>query len=173
LLDDVYGLHLPAAELLAAAAELGSDVPFFLSGGTALVEGRGERVTPLPDLEPRWLALLNPGVPLSTAAVFRELKPAEYGSGEITRSYMLRAAEALALPLFNSLEAAAERLEPAIAACRRRMVSAGAGQVLLSGSGPTLFALAGDERHATHLAAAAGALPSHFVPRPQSLQLSS
>jgi 4-diphosphocytidyl-2C-methyl-D-erythritol kinase len=51
------------------AAEVGSDVPFFLHGGSALVEGRGERVTPLPDQD-AWFAIVWPGIELSTKAVY-------------------------------------------------------------------------------------------------------
>jgi len=64
LLDTVHHLHLTPEQLLDAAAKLGSDVPFFLHGGTALIEGRGERVRPLADLPQHWLVLVNPGKPL-------------------------------------------------------------------------------------------------------------
>ncbi|MBV8086725.1 MAG: 4-(cytidine 5'-diphospho)-2-C-methyl-D-erythritol kinase, partial [Chloroflexi bacterium] len=110
LLDALYGLRLPPQGLRDAAAALGSDVPFFLTGGTALVQGRGERVTPLPDLPMHWLAVLNPGVPLSTPTVFRGLRPPEYSDGAAT----LLAGGVGLPPSINSLQASAERLEPRI-----------------------------------------------------------
>ena len=64
------------------AASLGSDVPFFVKGGTALVEGRGERVTPLKPMPHRWLVLVNMGVPVSTATVFSTWNPVERRDGQ-------------------------------------------------------------------------------------------
>ncbi|MFI5268953.1 MAG: 4-(cytidine 5'-diphospho)-2-C-methyl-D-erythritol kinase, partial [Chloroflexota bacterium] len=80
LLDAAYHLRLSPEHLMEAATHLGSDVPFFLHAGTVLVKGRGELVQPLPDLRERWLVLLNPGVPLSTARVFQDLRPDEYAA---------------------------------------------------------------------------------------------
>ncbi|GAI41543.1 unnamed protein product, partial [marine sediment metagenome] len=62
-LNKLWRLGLSSAELLELAPRLGSDVAFFLYGGMALVEGRGERVTPLPPLPHRWVVLLMPPVP--------------------------------------------------------------------------------------------------------------
>ena len=161
LVDAAYGLRLPPEELLAAAASLGSDVPFFLHGGTALVQGRGERVQALPDLPTHWLALLNPGVPLSTAKVFAELRPDEYAAP---------GPPPLGMPsLENTLEAPALRLEPAIAGCRRRLLEAGAEAVLLSGSGPTVFGLAFGEAEARRMAAQTGGIAARFVGRAEAL----
>ncbi|MGH2519802.1 MAG: 4-(cytidine 5'-diphospho)-2-C-methyl-D-erythritol kinase, partial [Chloroflexota bacterium] len=176
LMNAVYDLRLTPDELLVAAASLGSDVPFFLLSGTALAEGRGERLTPLPALGERWLVLLNPGVPLSTSRVFGALAPAEHRNGSLTRQYVASLIEAAAgsapssvvardlpsrsaahhpdepdasvrwplPPLLNSLEGPAERLEPRIGLARQALLAAGAQNVLLSGSGPSLFALAAD-----------------------------
>ncbi|HUZ78316.1 MAG TPA: 4-(cytidine 5'-diphospho)-2-C-methyl-D-erythritol kinase [Chloroflexota bacterium] len=204
LLNAVYQLGLTAAELLAAAATLGSDVPFFLLGGTALAEGRGERLTPLPPLGEQWLVLLNPGVPLSTGHVFGALAPAEQRDGSMTRQYVTSLLEAAASarapssapaqdvpsrpvglhrpqsdmarrlplpPLVNSLEAPAERLEPRIGLARQALVAAGAQNVLLSGSGPTLFALTADESSAQALAASVDGTAEHFVSAATSLLL--
>lgn len=160
LLDAAYDLRLPAGELLAAAASLGSDVPFFLCGGTALVEGRGERVTPLSPLPLRWLVVLNPGVPLPTPAVFHELRPPEYATAP-SREFRR---------LVNTLEAPAERLEPAIGRCKQRLREAGAKEVLLSGSGPTVFALCSSEQEAEHVAAATRGRSARFVSRDEAIQ---
>lgn len=161
LLDGLYKLGLPSHELLAAAAELGSDVPFFLCGGAALVEGRGDRVTPLADLEPRWLVVLNPGLLLSTAAVFRELRPDEHAS-VVSRSFSA---------LVNTLEAPAERLEPAIAREKQRLREQGVTEILLSGSGPTVFALCPSRQDAERIGQATGGVPACFVSREEALRL--
>ena len=71
LLTRVWGLSERAGELSALSAELGSDVPFFLSGGEADLTGRGEVVTPLEDRPSAELLLLVPPFPISTAGVYR------------------------------------------------------------------------------------------------------
>ncbi len=177
LLDVTYELRLKPEQLLEAAAKLGSDVPFFLHAGTALVAGRGERVTPLPDLPPHWLVLLNPGLPLSTARVFQELRPEEYSpspaaAGEGRGEGTWRSGNDVPSPV-NTLEAPALRLEPAIGGCRARLRAAGASQVLLSGSGPTVFGLAAGESDARRIAEQTGGIAARFVAREQALALSS
>ncbi len=140
--------HLPLAadDLLDMAATLGSDVPFFLSGGLALCEGRGERVTPLTPRWPasfRWLVLVKPAIALATAAVFGALPASDYRAG--THSQNVRAAleegrEPLPEDLHNGLERGVLERYPAVARARSDLFSAGAELVRLSGSGPTLFA---------------------------------
>jgi 4-diphosphocytidyl-2-C-methyl-D-erythritol kinase len=86
LLVRIWNLDIDRATLSHFAAQIGSDVPFFLTGGTSLVEGRGERVTPLLDPPLRWYVLAKPQVGLSTAAVFRALPSSAYSDGAITRT---------------------------------------------------------------------------------------
>ena len=167
LVDEACHLHLPPERIVEAGAKLGSDVPFFLYGGTALVGGRGERVMPLPDLQARWLVLLNPGVPLSTAAVYGALDPAEYVASPRSQYWTGQDVP----PLVNTLEAAALRLEPRIAAARARLVEAGLPAVLLSGSGPTMFGLAADHAEAERVAKATGGIAARFVGRTDALAL--
>jgi 4-diphosphocytidyl-2-C-methyl-D-erythritol kinase len=170
LLDAAHHLNLSHEQLTAAAAQLGSDVPFFLHGGTALVEGRGERVTPLPDLPAHWLVLLNPGVALSTPRVFQELRLDEYARPPAEASAPREGTPVL--PAFvNTLEAPALRLEPAIAHCREQLHAAGASQVLLSGSGPTVFGLAAGEAEARRMAQQTGGWAVRFVPREEAAAL--
>lgn len=135
------GFRLEALE--AMAAELGSDVPFFIRGGTCRVEGRGERVVPLPDLEPLWLVLAKPPVNVPTPTVFRMLAPAEWSSGEATTAVSAAIERGDPLPferLANALEPLVLRSYRAVAATREALMAAGAPLVRLSGSGPTLYA---------------------------------
>ena len=74
LLDRLWSLDLGALELHRLAAELGSDVPFFLHGGLALGVGRGEEVYPLPDLPQLGLVVAAPPVEVATAAVYGRLE---------------------------------------------------------------------------------------------------
>lgn len=134
------GRALSEPELAEVAGRVGSDVPFFLQGGCALVSGRGEirqRDLPVPQV---WTVLANPGVKLSTPDVFGELRRSEFTSGARTR--VLAASIAAGNPrwdhLHNGLQAAAERLCPSI----REVLAAlrtHTSWTLLSGSGSTCF----------------------------------
>jgi 4-diphosphocytidyl-2-C-methyl-D-erythritol kinase len=148
------------ADWLAIAASVGSDVPVCFLGKPALMRGRGEHVdvlsAPLPPLA---ILLANPGVPVSTAAVFRALSAAQLDDAPpLTRPPDLAQASSLARWLAanpNDLEPAALRSEPAVAATLAALARVdGATLVRMSGSGPTCFALF-DGAVAVHAAAAA------------------
>lgn len=142
-LNELCSLGLSRDRLEGLAARLGSDVPFFIHGGTALIEGRGELVTPLPDGEPLWLIVARPPVSISTATVFRSLTAAEYGDTRDTDAVVaaIRAGGPLPLDrLSNTLEPVVMRVWPEVAATRDALLRAGAPLVRMSGSGPTLFA---------------------------------
>ena len=145
-LQQWWQLPLSPSDLLNLAATLGSDVPFFLSGGLALCEGRGERVTPLAPHWPssmRWLLLLKPAISVSTAAVFRNLPTEDYTDGTYSRA-VCQAFNANRTPraedLHNALERSVLEHFPEVALARHDMLQAGASLVRLSGSGPTFFA---------------------------------
>ena len=136
------GHTLSESELAEVAILIGSDVPFFLSGGCALVAGRGEirkHDLPIPNA---WIVLANPGVELSTLDVFGELRSSEFTSGARTR--VLAASIAAGQPrwnlMHNGLQAAAERLCPQI---RETLAALRAHTpwTLLSGSGATCFGI--------------------------------
>ena len=145
-LQQWWQLPLTPADLHAIAATLGSDVPFFLTGGLALCEGRGERVTSLAPHWPRamrWLLLLKPTIGVSTAAVFRSLPASDYTDG--THSQAVGAAlqadrEPQPEDLHNGLERGVLERYPEVAQAQEDFLQAGASFVRLSGSGPTLFA---------------------------------
>lgn len=140
--------HLPllSADLLSLAAALGSDVPFFLTGGLALCEGRGELVTPLAPhwpLSMRWLLLLKPAIDISTAEVFHSLPASDYTNGTHSQavSNALNAGTTPRLQDFhNSLTRGVLERYLQVAQARKDLLHAGAPFVQLSGSGPTLFA---------------------------------
>jgi 4-diphosphocytidyl-2-C-methyl-D-erythritol kinase len=137
------GLDLSQARLEQLGARLGSDVPYFIHGGTALIEGRGEIVTPLPDVEPLWLIIARPSVSISTAAVFRTLTADAYGASHDTDAVVAAIRTGTQLPLdrlSNTLEPTVMSRWPAVAAARDALLQAGAPLVRMSGSGPTLFA---------------------------------
>ncbi len=174
-------LRLPLCEeeLLRLAASLGSDVPFFLVGGTALATGRGEVLSPLPDAPQIWLVLLVPPltVPGKTAEMYRHLPPSQYSDGSFTRQFVRKLVEEGAIEeslMHNAFESVAYALLPELARYRRALFEAGARRVHLAGSGPALFALAASALEAEAIASrlrAAGlrALVARTVGRQEAL----
>ncbi len=154
-LQQWWQLQLSPLDLLTIAASLGSDVPFFLTGGLALCEGRGEHVTPLPPHWPmsmRWLLLVKPAISISTAAVFRNLPARDYTGGTFSRRVCaaLEARKNLQPEdLHNGLERGVLEQYPEVVQARKDLLQAGAPLVRLSGSGPTLFAPFADFADAT------------------------
>ena len=146
--NELLKLGMDRAELLKLALELGSDVPFFLEGGTCLVGGRGERLKGLPPLPGYHLVLLIPPFALSTAEVYREfdeLGEDEGGEGSLRLPRLLR----------NDLERAALRLRPELEGYRDLLAEAEPDFFGMSGSGPTWFAGFKDRGRAEAVAAEA------------------
>lgn len=142
-LNALWSLGLSAARIEALAARLGSDTAFFMHGGTARIAGRGEVVEPLPDAEPLWLALVKPSVNVSTPTVFRAVTPAEYGDAADTEAVIaaIRAGQPLPFDrLTNTLERGVLRAYPEVAHIQKSLLDLGAPLVVMSGSGPSLFA---------------------------------
>jgi 4-diphosphocytidyl-2-C-methyl-D-erythritol kinase len=144
LLNVLWNLRLSSDELATLAADLGSDVPFFLVGGTALGTGRGERVEPLPPIRERAIILGSPAFALSTPDVYRALAlPLTGDSGDVTVPRLfVKFAEGNDFALAkNDLEAAAFGMSKELGTFREALSRWGAEVALLSGSGSTVFGL--------------------------------
>ncbi len=156
-LNKLWGLSLSRDELLKLASQLGSDVAFFLYGGTALVEGRGEVVTELPPLPHRWVVLAIPPVPRmlgKTERLYASLKPCHYTDGQIAERLVEELREGREFNpslLFNTFENVAFARFSEISVYREHMMKVGAAGVHLAGSGPTLFTLVKDKTQAEEL----------------------
>ena len=149
-LDRLWSLHTSDDDLLALAAELGSDVPFALVGGTARGTGRGEVVTPLSDDSSLWWVVVPDSTGLSTPEVYAEFDAAPgIGSGRPAPDWADLDYLGIIASLRNDLQDPALRMRPDLAATRDVMSAAGADAVLLSGSGPTFLGLVRD-RDAAH-----------------------
>jgi 4-diphosphocytidyl-2-C-methyl-D-erythritol kinase len=138
-LTHLWSLHLTCDELVTVAAELGSDVPFFLYGGTALVEGRGERISPLPRSTATWYVLVKPPISVPTARIFAELSPDEWSDGSYTQSLAQRLR--LGGPVetgMNTLQEPLFRLYPEVRAVFNDLQAIAPGRVVVSGSGATI-----------------------------------
>ena len=134
----LLGLALSPTRLGEIGAALGADVPFFLAGGTALVEGVGEQVTPLPPLAPPWpLVVVKPGAGVSTAAAYAALDAAPNRRGGAATAEWLAGRQKLA----NDFEAVVLPAYPEVAAAYAALsLAAEAGsEARLCGSGAALF----------------------------------
>jgi len=146
-LNQLWGLDLPREVLVELAARLGSDVAFFLYGGTALAEGRGELVTPLESSSRVWVVLLIPPVPPvpdKTKRLYASLKPAHFTAGEATSrlvTYLAAGRELALTDLFNVFDKVAADTFVGLVDYRQRFLAAGARKVCLAGAGPSLFTL--------------------------------
>ena len=161
-LDRLWGLHLPAVNLHAMAAEVGSDVPFCIGGGAGVATGRGDKVREVPNKGSTWWVVGIDHERLSTEDVygrFDELGLATPLEGrwpdDLLAALAAGDSRRLAAALHNDLEPAAFDLLPALAKSKQRLLEAGALGAIMSGSGPTMLGLCADEDHATQLARSA------------------
>jgi 4-diphosphocytidyl-2-C-methyl-D-erythritol kinase len=175
--DALWGTELPRDEMLALAAQLGADVPFAFTGGTAIGTGRGDQLSPaLAKGQFQWvLAVSDFG--LSTPAVYRELDehrdrhaldifPADpQPSVDANVLQALRAGDPhmLAETLYNDLQAPALHLEPSLAPVLELGEENGALAGIISGSGPTIAFLAADLDSALELQIALSAARLNVV----------
>ena len=160
-LIELWDLDMARADLEALALALGADVPVCLAGGTVLVGGIGETIAPLPALPGLPIVLVNPGVPLATATVFRALA-GRFGQSRKALATITTADELLGLlgGCENDLTAPARALVPAIGEGLEFLgARPGVRLARMSGSGATCFALFTDPAAAE--AAAAEAVRRH------------
>ena len=136
-LNMLYDFPLSADQAQGLASRLGSDVAFFLYGGTAVGRGKGEIIEPLPDLRPLWFRLVKPPFGLSTPLVYNEWTGESEADWERFMQSLKGPMEELCL--FNDLETPASRIRPQIGVLKSQLLQDGAIQALLSGSGSTVF----------------------------------
>ncbi|MBM3157307.1 MAG: 4-(cytidine 5'-diphospho)-2-C-methyl-D-erythritol kinase [Chloroflexi bacterium] len=150
-LNKLWGLNLSIPKLLELAAKLGSDVPFFLYGGTALAQGRGEKLTPLPSTSETWLVLLKPPIEPAvnkTAQLYSRLNPSHFTPGQHTEklvAHLKHGGNMESSFLYNVFDQVAFDFFPALSDYRTRFLESGARDIHLTGSGPTLFTLVPDK----------------------------
>lgn len=162
----LYGLGLSLEDLIELAGGIGADVPFFFMGGTVLATGKGERLAPLPRRATGWaVTLVKPDLAVSTAEVYAGLgfaarDPAPAGphpAGHPDTEGMMAALRtgdfaSACQSLGNVLERVTLARHPEVGRLRDRLRAAGAAGVLMSGSGPTVFALARSREEAGRIA---------------------
>lgn len=139
-LNELLGLGLDDRELMELGLGLGADVPFFIFGKTALAEGIGERLSPVDGLPPAWLVLVNPNIHVSTAWVYKSLQLTKEKVLAKLPKFSNRIDDICSL-LSNDLEKVTIGSFPLIREIKDLLVENGAGGALMSGSGPTVFAV--------------------------------
>jgi 4-diphosphocytidyl-2-C-methyl-D-erythritol kinase len=150
-LNRLWGLEYPPGELVRLAGQLGSDVAFFLTGGTALMQGHGEEVSPLPSLPQSWVVLLMPDVPRTvgkTGKLYKAMNKKQYTQGQATEemvALLTRGDRVAPQNLYNVFDSVAYDAFEGLGSFRRRFIEAGAHDVHLAGSGPALFSLFRDK----------------------------
>ena len=142
-LRTLYAPSLPDVQLEHMAAALGSDVPFFIRGGTALARGRGERLTPMPRLRDGWFVIVKPPEGFSTPAMYRRLDalpPEPPRPDAMPAALAAEDIRAVAAALYNSFERAVPP-DSAVWDIESALRAHGALAALLSGSGSAVFGL--------------------------------
>ncbi|GIP36328.1 4-(cytidine 5'-diphospho)-2-C-methyl-D-erythritol kinase [Paenibacillus sp. J2TS4] len=144
-LNRLWELNISNQELMELGAQLGSDVPFCVQGGTALASGRGERLEPLPSPPQCWVILAKPPINVSTGEVYGKLKVSEIQNHPsipaMVHSIRTGRFDLMCRSLGNVLEEVTLDLFPEVRQLRQSMERLGADGVLMSGSGPTVFGL--------------------------------
>ena len=155
-LNELFELDLGDETLRDIAAGLGSDVPFFVTGGSAIVEGFGDRLQPLPGIPALHAVLAFPAEPCPTGQVYGVFDELEGGPlrPEAVRGLATGNGPLRPDAVFNDLAAAAIRLVPALEDDLARLSELAGRPAHVAGSGSSLFVLCDDELHAGHLAAA-------------------
>ncbi len=149
-LNELFGLGLSVAELREVGLRVGADVPFCLSGGTALGEGVGDVLTPLPPPPAHHLALVKPERGAQTAEIYRayDARPRR-GVASVERVVAaLRSGDlpTLARAVGNDLEAITAELVPEVEAYREELLRSGALGAAMSGTGTAVYGIfSGDE----------------------------
>lgn len=157
-LNELAGGGLPPLELAGIGASVGSDVPYCVLGGTALAEGRGEKLTPLPPLPACALVVCKPPFPISTPALFGALagkklrrRPDTAGLLDALSNGDLRG---VAQRMYNVFEdVLPPRQGRTVAEVKARLIAGGALGACMSGTGPTVFGLFDDSAAAEETAA--------------------
>ena len=156
-LNQHWKLRFVKRELAEMAAELGSDVPFFIYGGTRLMEGRGEKTTSLPAILHRWLVLVAPKVLIAqekTKNAYALIQPSHYSDGEITKNIITDIVSRQEFDysrLFNTFENVSFTKENELTIHRDHILKCGAPHCHLAGSGPGLFTLFNERKEAEEL----------------------
>ena len=140
MLNELFTLNLTQAELINYAAQLGSDCPFFIVNQAAHATGRGEILQPIDiDLSNYTFALIHPGIHISTAWAFQQIKPGVKEKSIIT--IIKQPIETWKAELINDFEAPVFNAHPQLQIIKNELYHQGALYASLSGSGSSIFGI--------------------------------
>lgn len=147
-LNQLWQLNMSTQDLAKLASKLGSDVPFFIYKGMALIQGKGEIVVPLSNrLQSPWYVILNPGWLIKkdkTKKMYGLLATADYSNGQYANKLIESIDHECLLKtslLYNAFDAVVFTAFPEIRICWDNFEKCGANNIHLAGSGPTLFSM--------------------------------
>ena len=145
-MNELTGAGYTPAELAKIGEAVGSDVPYCVVGGTALAEGRGERLTPLPPLPPCHVVVCKPPFPISTPQLFSRVDVRKIARRPDTEGMLAALAAGdltgVARRMYNVFEDVLEpRRQAEINAIKAALIDCGALGAAMTGSGPTVFGL--------------------------------
>ena len=145
LLNHLFENPLPMEALLQMGSSLGADVPFCMTGGTAICRGRGEIITSLPSLEPIYVVIARGGADVSTGAAYHMLDEAYEDKlpqkPQIWNSLSVDNWGSVWASMYNVFESVILPIHKEAAACKEILSQAGASAAMMSGSGPAVFGL--------------------------------
>ena len=156
-LNELWRLGLHLSELVHLASKLGSDVPFFIHKGMALVEGKGEKVTPLPSLPLTSYVLLVPPIAKmsgKTKQMYNNLRVADFTERQFVERALVSLRQGKSIPydlMFNVFDRIAFDLFPKLDEYRKIFRVEGAPRIFLAGSGPCLFTFFSEMKEAGEL----------------------
>ena len=144
-LNTLWRLNLNQPTLISLAESLGSDVPFFISRGTALISGKGEIIEQLPDIKPMLFLIMHNDneFPNKTYSMYKSISSSEYTSGKLTHEFASRIKESenlQSVTLFNCFDKIAQRQFPEFNKHSKMLEQLGLNEYHLAGSGPTIMA---------------------------------
>ena len=155
-LNKLWSLNLSLDTLCEIGAQLGSDIPFCLRGGTMLVKGRGEILTPLPSFPQTYVVLAKPMLGVSTAWVYNNYDQSKVDkhpeTAMVIEELQKKNSQGIAALLCNVLESVTIKKYNEISLLKEKMLEFGASASLMSGSGPTVFGLVDTKEQAEELA---------------------
>ncbi len=144
-LDKLYNTNLSLDELKEIGVKLGADVPYCITGGTALATGIGEIIAPLPNLPKCCILMVKPPISVSTAAIYNQIDSAEIQNHPETNRMIEAIANGdineVAKNLSNVMGTVTENMHPIIKGIKNKMLKNGALGAVMSGSGPTVFGI--------------------------------
>lgn len=151
-INKIYELGLSQKKLMELGIQIGADVPYCIMRGTALAEGIGEKLSRLQPVPHMWIVVAKPPINISTKLVYEQLDMKKVihhpDVDKMIRAINNGSIEEIAANMGNVLEYVTIPLYPVIDSIKKDMLSHGAVNAMMSGSGPTIFGIFSDERTA-------------------------